>query len=1132
MSSAFKKRSELMKNSTKITIDVAQKTINEINKLIKDKLIRIQLIIQNTISQFHYYRRLDIISNSDLMICTSTLVDCYEKCVAMITDIDNGHEKYTHIDQIDGAINELQTIIDKLSIIMCGYGTKNIDDIFFISFGVDANGANIEQNAWRDKYHLIMQHIRPIGYKTIHWKHCKSKPKDTSDHFTADMPICKNKMTEDAVQIELSRQYECYDIDLNARITLVKIHGVRVVIHNEKTQKTLIVQGIVDDIPLEFVSNAYIHKRKAELIAHVSEIAAAGTDPANPDCMTRIIDSLTLKDILIYGNDDIYKRQMMVLSEVNYVKANKLNITIKRFLELDVYGQRHLLMHLLIYDREIDIQYITYLLYDLISSKTGGDSAEQQLIYDSFPWKIKQYFKDTMKTTIKYTRDMMSKYDINRISLEQQIYVMKAPENVKEKAMTKLKEIKGKADDSGAKAKQYLEGLLKIPFHFYKEEEILTKPKLINQEFQSLVAKHGKLFRNCRLTAKPKYTVYEIIDYIDRFQQYIHKTLPDIIIERLEDPSSAAGRKKNSNDPTLICPAKIGSSHIIVVFSLIVDDCKIALKKNATTKEEKIHTIKTYIKSCSKECMAKIYDVVNATENTAVSLVKSLSDSERLKHTSRELKGNLDSIVDTLDESIHGHMHAKNQILKIVAQWMNGEQSGYCFGFEGSPGIGKTSLAKRGLANCLKDENGESRPFAFIALGGSCNGSTLEGHSYTYVNSTWGRIVDILMDTKCMNPIIYIDELDKVSKTEHGKEIIGILTHLIDTTQNSVFQDKYFSGIDIDLSKVLFIFSYNDPSQIDSILLDRIHRIRFDSLSIEDKLVVVKKHILPEINRKMGLDNCVRLSDEVIEHLIVTYTLESGVRKLKEVLFDLYGEINLELMRCENTDLIELPIVLEVEDLHTKYLTKYDKINEKKIHENDEVGIINGLWANALGRGGIIPIQTMMFPTSTFLELRLTGMQGDVMKESMNVAKTLAWKHMSADTQAARVAEFEKTKCQGLHIHCPEGAVSKDGPSAGAAITIAIYSQLMGLPIKHNVAITGEINLQGQITEIGGLEHKVLGGIRAGIRKFLYPKSNQFDFDKIVQKYGDHTYMKEIVFVAVDRIEDAIGHFIEQYNQP
>merc|ERR1712166_816855 len=246
----------------------------------------------------------------------------------------------------------------------------------------------------------------------------------------------------------------------------------------------------------------------------------------------------------------------------------------------------------------------------------------------------------------------------------------------------------------------------------------------------------------------------------------------------------------------------------------------------------------------------------------------------KLQNNKKIIKDNIQSINNTLEKSVYGHTDAKRQIERIIGQWITGKQSGYCFGFEGSPGVGKTSLAKNGLANCLKDENGKARPFAFIALGGSSNGSTLAGHNYTYVGSTWGRIVDILMETKCMNPIIFIDELDKISKSEHGKELIGILTHLVDGTQNESFQDKYFSGIDLDLSKALFIFSYNDAQLVDRILLDRIHRIKFKSLSVKDKLVIVNKYLLPEIYEKINLTNTMRFPDDVIIFIIETYTYE------------------------------------------------------------------------------------------------------------------------------------------------------------------------------------------------------------------------------------------------------------------
>lgn len=1162
MSAGFKKKSGDnggRGGSSKLSLDVhvTEASLLEFKQLIRDKLNRIQIVLQNTLSQLNVYRGLNIISGSDVIVCTTTLIECYEKTQVMTNAVVHGE---CTMEKINEMIDQLQQIIDKLSIIMCGYGTQRLEDIFFISFGADLSPASIEHPVWRGKYDLLLRHLRPIGYKTIHWKQSRFKPRvvseqgfplpavqeggggnvTSSSQLSSSSPVCVNKIVEEVLQVELANQYECFDIDFSGKSTFVKIYGLRAVFHNEKTQKTLIVQGIVDNVPLECTTNAYVHWRKREIFANVPN-----SETFQPDILRNIMDAMTIKDILIYGNDDVYKKHMAIVSEVNYVKFNKLNTTIKKFLDMDVYNQRAMLMNLLTYNREEDIQYITYLLYDLISAKTSGmstDSTEQQLMYDSFPWRVKLFFKDTMKNTLKFTKDSMNKYDINRVSLEQQVYVMKAPENVREKAMTKLKEVKGKTDDSGTKAKQYLEGLLKIPFGVYREEPVLKKTKTMNALFRGALTSIPSEWTSGSGTSgsgtsalssflspakKAHYTVAETAYLVRSFFAWVREHVAASVRARLPRASL---------------------KQLAAVFALVADNLHIGVKKTTTPKQEKIAFVEEHLGQCGEETVAAAHDLLlasassvdlvaagaplGASTSSAVppspSLVRTVHEMRHVEALTREFQPDLQHILEVLDDSIHGHAYAKRQILKIISQWMNGEQTGYCFGFEGSPGVGKTSLAKRGLAKCLKDADGQARPFAFIALGGSSNGSTLEGHSYTYVNSTWGRIVDVLMDSKCLNPIIYIDELDKVSKTEHGKEIIGILMHLIDPTQNTGFQDKYFSGIDVDLSKALFIFSYNDPNQIDTILLDRIHRIRFDNLSIDEKIVIVRSYMLPEITRKMGLEGAVELSDAVIEHIVETYTLESGVRKLKEVMFDLHGEINVELLQCApDAPPPSLPIRVTVDDLETKYLVKYDKITEKRIHEHREVGVINGLWANALGRGGIIPIQTMYFPSHSFLELKLTGMQGDVMKESMNVAKSLAWSLLSDAERAACLSHFEKTKEQGLHIHCPDGAVSKDGPSAGAAITVAIYSLLSGKPIDPLVAMTGEVNLQGKITEIGGLEHKILGGLRAGVRKFLYPVANQLDLERFLQKAEGKTSLQEVVFVPVAHIRETFAHFLE-----
>jgi len=494
-----------------------------------------------------------------------------------------------------------------------------------------------------------------------------------------------------------------------------------------------------------------------------------------------------------------------------------------------------------------------------------------------------------------------------------------------------------------------------------------------------------------------------------------------------------------------------------------------------------------------------------------------------------DIKEYMNNVKLTLDKAVHGHDKAKKQIERIIAQWINGELSGYCFGFEGAPGIGKTSLAKKGLSDCLKDDNGVSRPFAMIQMGGDSNGSTLHGHNYTYVGSTWGSIVQILIDKKCMNPIIFIDEVDKISRTEHGKEIVGILTHLLDPAQNDCFQDKYFNGIDLDLSKALFILSYNDPDAIDKILLDRVHRIKFSNLSLEDKLIISNTHILPEVYKKMGLEEVIEFDNDVLKFIIEEYTSESGVRKLKEILFEIVGEINLDVLK--NNSEYELPIKITISDIKNKYFKDKRLVKVYKIHNESMVGVINALWANQMSQGGVLPIQASFVPSNKFLDLILTGSMGEIMKESISVSLTNAWNLTSAERQKFIIEKYNDVKNNnicGIHIHCPDISTKKDGPSATTAFTVLIYSLLNDIKIKNYFGITGETHFGLFLTEIGGLQEKIIYSIKSGIKEFIFPKENEIDFNKIMEKYKDDKIIEGIKFHSIEHVQDVFNLILEK----
>jgi ATP-dependent Lon protease len=263
----------------------------------------------------------------------------------------------------------------------------------------------------------------------------------------------------------------------------------------------------------------------------------------------------------------------------------------------------------------------------------------------------------------------------------------------------------------------------------------------------------------------------------------------------------------------------------------------------------------------------------------------------------------------TLDQAVYGLNDAKLQIMQMVGQWIsNPGAMGSAIAIQGPMGTGKTSLVKEGISKIL------GRDFAFIALGGATDSSFLEGHSYTYEGSTWGKIVEILIQSGSMNPVIYFDELDKISETAKGDEIVGILTHLTDTSQNSQFHDRYFAEIDFDLSKCLFIFSYNDESKVNPILLDRMYRINTAGYNKKDKTQIAQKYLIPKICTQVGFrEGDIVIPDSVIEHIVESYTdKEEGVRNLKRCLEVVYRKLNLYRLIKPDTQLFEKELSLKV----------------------------------------------------------------------------------------------------------------------------------------------------------------------------------------------------------------------------
>jgi len=898
----------------------------------------------------------------------------------------------------------------------------------------------------------------------------------------------------------------------------MKVYGLKLLVNNSEQKKSLIISGIVDDIVIDFLNNNFIKRKKEK----IKKNKPSEVDFQN-ESFEKYISSLILKDFLIFNSEaEFYCKYAGHISQGINLKQRPISQLVKDFISDDLYSKRNIIINLLIRSDNYENQYLSYLLYDLLSNDLNGnvDTQEQTILFDSFPWKIKQFFKQAMKKTIQYTNEL-SNFDLNKVPLEQQICLLKASDSVKEKAMIKLKEVKAKSEDSGTKARQYLDGLLRIPFNIYKKEPILFLMDKIKNQFKEVCKKYDIKNIYPDIPIKEKYTSVEIIKYCKKINE--ENTNLNILdkLDKIKINISSVDKKNLINNIKNI-------NDVINNYDKNIEKLKFTSLSKELLKEE----IYKIIEICKKpenlelcENILKLFII-----NTKVKTHDIKNDLLNINKDLGQITEYVKNVKNTLDSSVFGHEKAKKQVERIIGQWINGDLDNnysHVLGFEGNPGIGKTTLAK-GLANCLKDENGNSRPFSLIALGGDSNASTLVGHSYTYVGSNYGAIVQILIDKKCMNPIILFDEVDKISKTEHGREITGVLTHLLDTTQNNNFQDKYFSGIDLDLSNALFILSYNDAESIDKILLDRVHRIKFDSLSIDDKITISKKHLLPELFKQIGLEEIIVFSDDVLKFIIEEYTLEPGVRKLKEKLFEIVGDINLEILKNTFID-CEFPINITIDEIKNKYFKDKREIIIRKVPENSIVGYANGMYATSNSIGGTLPIHAKFFPSESFLELKLTGLQQDVMKESMHISLTVAWNLTSEERKIEIRKKYDGDNNKyGINIHPGDGSVFKDGPSAGVTITSVIYSLINDIPIKSKFGMTSEIQLDGSLTAIGGLKYKILGSIKAGVKEFIYPKENKKDFDEFYEKYKENEIFNGIKFHEVSHISEVLDLILEK----
>ncbi len=458
-------------------------------------------------------------------------------------------------------------------------------------------------------------------------------------------------------------------------------------------------------------------------------------------------------------------------------------------------------------------------------------------------------------------------------------------------------------------------------------------------------------------------------------------------------------------------------------------------------------------------------------------------------------KMDIKRIASYLDKNHYGLKKVKENVVEALAvRKLNPEINGQIICLAGPPGVGKTSIAKS-----IAEATGRS--YQRIALGGIHDEAEIRGHRRTYIGSMMGRIMNAIKLAKSANPLILLDEVDKLGNDFHGDPTSALL-EVLDGEQNATFYDHYID-LPFDLSKVMFITTANDHTAIPAPLLDRMDVIHLDSYTREEKFRIAKLHLLVKQLKRHGLTGRqFKISDEAIYDIIDSYTRESGVRSLERTLSKVMNKAAVRIVAGDTKS-------IKVDKEHLEQYLGSRKYKLDNMQKNDEVGLATGLAWTSVG-GETMPIEVAVMTGSGKIEL--TGSLGDVMKESAQAAytcvRTMA-DELHIDT------DFYKTK--DIHIHVPEGAVPKDGPSAGITMATAITSALTGIPVKHDIAMTGEITIRGRVLPIGGLKEKTMAAYRLGIKTIIIPEDNKSDLDEV-----DDVVKESVNFVLAGNIHTVL----------